>query len=87
MAGIERWESHECNKPGQSQTDCSGYKKSIAESVETTAAVQGVIVETWEYEDEDSVFEFGQEVQRRETHNCFGGASRSACRIAHVSLS
>ena len=40
---------------------------------ETTAVVQGVMVETWKYEDEDYVFEFGHEVtadvQRRETHN------------------
>ena len=42
-------------------------------------------IERWEYEDEDDVFEFGREVtadvQRRETHNCIGGASRSACRF------
>ena len=78
MAGIERWASHECNKPGQLQTDYSVYKKRIAERTETTAVVQGVMVETWEYEDEDYVFEFGHEVsadvQRRETHNCIGGA-------------
>ena len=70
MAGIERWESHECNKPGKLRKDCS-------------------VEETWEYEDEDYVFEFGHEVsadvQRRETHNCIGGASRSACRFGHVS--
>ena len=43
MAGIERWESHECNKPGQLQTDYSVYKKRIAERAETTAVVQGVV--------------------------------------------
>ena len=31
MAGIERCESHECNKPGQLQTDFSVYMKHIAE--------------------------------------------------------
>ena len=73
MAGIERWESHECNKPGQLQTDYSVYKKRIAERIETSSVVQGVMVEMWEHEDEDFVFEFGHEVsadvQRRETHN------------------
>ena len=48
------------------------------------------MVETWEYVDEDYIFEFGHEVsadvQRRETHNCIGGgASRSACRFGCVS--
>ena len=46
-------------------------------------------IERWEYEDEDDVFEFGREVtadvQRRETHNCIGGASRSACRFGRLS--
>ena len=59
MTGIERWESHECNKPGQLRTDCSVYKKRIAakgnkpegKMVETSAVVQGVMVETLEYED------------------------------------
>ena len=65
--------SHECNKLGQLQTDYSVYKKHIAERTGTTAAVQGVMVETWKYENEDYVFQFGHEVsvnvQRRETHN------------------
>ena len=30
MTGIERWESHECNKPGQLRKDCSVCKKRIA---------------------------------------------------------
>ena len=50
-----------------------------------TAVVQGSMVETWEYEDEDYVLVFGQEVQRRETHSCTGGRSRSACRLGLVS--
>ena len=74
MAGIERWESHECNKPGQLRTVYSVYKKSIAERAETTAVavMQGVMVKTWKYDDEDNVFEFehgvSADVQRRETH-------------------
>ena len=80
-AGTELWEAHECNKPGHLRKDCSVYKKRIAEkgnkpkgeSVETTAVVQGAMVETWEY-DEEYVFVFGDEVsadlQRRETHSC-----------------
>ena len=88
VAGTERWESHECNKPGQLQTDYRVYKKRIAGGTEE-AVVQGVMVETWEYEDEDYVFEFGHEVsadvQRRETHHCIGGASRSACGLGRVS--
>ena len=59
MTGIERRESHECNKPGQLRTDCSVSKKRIAEKgnkpkgkrVETTAALQGVMVETLEFDD------------------------------------
>ena len=59
MTGVECWESHECNKPGQLRTDCSVYKKRIAEkgnkpngkTVETTAVAQGVMVETLEYND------------------------------------
>ena len=59
MTGIERWQSHECKKPGQLRTDCIVYKKRIAEKgnkpkgkrVETTAAVQGVMVETSVYAD------------------------------------
>ena len=43
------------------------------------------MVETWEYENEDFVFEFGQEVQRRDAHTSKGGASRSACRFGHLS--
>ena len=35
MAGIERWESHECNKPRQLRKDCSVYKKRIAEKGNT----------------------------------------------------
>ena len=69
MAGIERFEFHECNKLGQLQTVFSVYKKSIAGKTETTAVVQAVVAETWEYE--DYVFEFGHEVvadvQRRRT--------------------
>ena len=89
MAGIERWESHECNKPGQLQTDYRVYKKRFAERTETTVVVQGVMVETWKYGDEDYVFEFGHDgsanVRGRETHNCIGGSSRSACRFGRVS--
>ena len=56
------------------------YKKRIAEKgkteegekVETTAAVQGAMVETREYADENFVFAFGDAViaavQRPETH-------------------
>ena len=57
--GIECWESHECNKPGQLREDCTVCKKRIAERgnkpkrkrVETTAVVQEVIVETLVYDD------------------------------------
>ena len=59
LAGIERWESHECNKPGQLRKDCSVYKKRSVENgnkpkgerFETTAAVRTVMVETWKYEE------------------------------------
>ena len=59
MTGVESWESREGNKPGQLRKDCSVYKKRIAEKgnkpkgerVETTAVVQGVMVETSEYDD------------------------------------
>ena len=59
MTGIERWESHECNKPGQLRKDRSVCKKRTAEKgnkpkgkrVETTAVVQGVMVETLECDD------------------------------------
>ena len=60
------------------------------ERVETTAVVQEVMVETWEYDDEDHVFVFGHEVsadvQRHEKHSRKGGASRSACRFGCVSV-
>ena len=73
------------------ETHCRKRKKSKRERVETTAVVQGVMVVTWEHEDEDCVFEFGHEVsadvQRRETHTCISGASRSACRFGGVSES
>ena len=47
MAGIERCESHECNKPGQLRKDCNVYKKRSVEKgnmpkgerFETTAVV------------------------------------------------
>ena len=60
------------------------------ESVETTAVVQGALVEMWEYADEDFVLAFGDEaiadVQRRETHSYIDtGASRSACRFCNAS--
>ena len=65
------------------------YKTRIAEKrheekVETSAAVQGAMVETWEYAEEDYVFAFREAaiaaVQRPETHICIdSGASRSAC--------
>ena len=59
MTGFERWESYECNKPGQERKDCSVCKKRIAEKgnkpkgkrVVTTAVVQGVMVETLVYDD------------------------------------
>ena len=70
------------------------YKKRIAEKgnkeeVETPAAVQGAMVETWEYAEEDYVFAFGgaviAAVQRPETHICIDrGASRSACPIGYA---
>ena len=85
VAGVERWESHECNKLGQLQTDYSVHKRRIADRVETTASARSAC----EYDDEDYVFEFGHEVsvdvQRRETHICIGGASRSACWFGGVS--
>ena len=51
IAGCERWESHKCNKTGQLRTDCSVYKKCIAEKrnkpkgkrVETAAVVKGLM--------------------------------------------
>ena len=61
LTGIERWECHECSKLGHLRTDCSVYKKRIAEKgnnpkrererVEATAVVQRVMVETSEYDD------------------------------------
>ena len=59
MTGIDRPESYECNKPGQLRKDCSVYKKRSTkwrnkpkgERVEAPAVVQGVMVETLEYED------------------------------------
>ena len=70
MAGIERWESHDCNKRGQLRKDCGVYKKRIVEKgdrpngerVETTAAVRVVMVDAWKYDNEDYVFVFGNEV-------------------------
>ena len=53
------------------------YKKRIAEKrhkekVETSAALQGAMVQTWEYDEDDCVFTFGEAViaafQRPETH-------------------
>ena len=76
LTGIERWESRECNKPGHLRTDCCVYKKRIAErgnnteSVETTAVVQGVMVETLEYEDGmliESRFSYVSELTTRGT--------------------
>ena len=91
------WECHECDKTGQLRKDCSVYKKRVdekekpkGERVETNAAVQGSVVETWEYDDERYVFVLGDEmnagVQRRETHSCTDrGAARSACQFGYVS--
>ena len=83
---------HECNKPGHLRRDCSVYKKRIGEKgnkekVETSVAVQGAMVQTWEYAEEDYVFAFGEvvmaAVQRPETHiSIDSGASRSACRFS-----
>ena len=78
MTGIERWESHECNKPGKLRKDCSVYKRLIAEKgskpkgkrVETTAEVQGVMVETLKYDDGmliGSRFSFMSELTIRST--------------------
>ena len=54
----------------------------------STAAVEGAMVETWEYIEDDYVFAFGEAViaavQRPETHICIdSGASRSACPIGY----
>ena len=78
MTGIERRESHDCTKPGQLRTDCSVHKKHIAEKgnkpkgkrVETTAVVQGVMVDTSEYDDGmliGSRFSFVSELTTRGT--------------------
>ena len=78
MTGIERRESYECNKPGQLREDYSMYKKRITEKgnkpkgtrVETTAAVQGVMVKTLEYEDgvlTENRFGFASELTTRVT--------------------
>ena len=85
---------HECNKPGHLRRDCFVYKKLIAEKgnkekVETPSAVQGAMVETWVYAEEDFVFAFGEAViaavHRPETHICIdSGASRSACPLGYA---
>ena len=70
MAGIERWESHECIKPGPLREDCSVHKQRIVENgnrpkgerFETTAVVRQVMVQTWKCDKEDYVFVFGNEV-------------------------
>ena len=56
-----------------------------------TTAVQGAMVETWEYTEDDYVFAFGEAViaavQRPETHTCIdSGASRSACPFGHAPM-
>ena len=38
-------------------------EKRTTERIETTTVVQGMMVETWKYEDEDYVFECGPEVR------------------------
>ena len=52
------------------------YKKRITEKVETEAVVQRVMVEKWEYDDEECGYVFGHQVsadvQRRETHSFTG---------------
>ena len=90
--GKETRVCHECNKTGHLRQDCTVYKKRTAEKggnkekIDTTAAVQGAMVETWEYTEDDYVFAFGEAViaavQRPETQICIdSGASRSACPI------
>ena len=87
----------ECNKLGHLRKDCSVFKKRMAEKggnkerTDTTAAVQGAtaavqgaMIETWEYIEDHYVSAFGEAViaavQRPETHSCVdSGASRSAC--------
>ena len=80
MAGTERWESHECNKPGQLRKDCSVYKVRTAEKgnkpkrerVKINVCSARSDGRNMEVDDEDFVFVFGNEVsadvQRRETH-------------------
>ena len=85
--GKETRVCHECNKPGHLRKDCTVYKKRLAqkggnkEKTETTAAVQGAtaavqgaMVETWEYTEDAYVFAFGEAViaavQRPEMHIC-----------------
>ena len=93
---------HECNKPGHFRKGCTVYKKRMAEKggnkekTETTAAVQGAtaavqgaMIETWEYTEVDYVFAFGEAViaavQRTGTHICIdSGASRSACQFGYA---
>ena len=58
---------HECNKPGHLIEDSCVYKKRMAEKgnkdkVETSDAVQGAMVETCEYTEDDYVFVFGEAV-------------------------
>ena len=73
--GKETRVCHECNKPGHLRKDCTVYKKRMAEKggnkekTRTTAAVQGAtavvqgaMVETWEYTEDDYVFAFGEAV-------------------------
>ena len=87
MVGIERWESHERNKPGQLQTDYRAYKKRTAERVETAAGVQRVMVETGDY-DGDCAYVCGHEVsadvQRRKKHSCIGDGMRIEGRFGCV---
>ena len=75
--GKETRVRHECDEPTHLRKDCSVYKKRFAvkgnkEKVETSAAVQGAMVETWEYIEEDYVFAFGEAViaavQTRDAH-------------------
>ena len=78
MGGIERWESYECNKPGQSQRHHSVCEKRIADrgnkpkgkKAETRAVVQGMMVETLVCDDGmlvESRFGFVSESTTRDT--------------------
>ena len=69
--GTELWEVHECNKPEHlrkklkcvRETHCRERKQAQKrERFETTAVVQGVMVEMWEYDHEGYVFVFGHKV-------------------------